>query len=265
MVDKIEFFSPNKGFEVLARRARIIQDLLSFIREGCEESHGNDRYLKEFLCFENAVNASLSAHFQLCGNYVFGKKHVYATEQDDIEEVVRVFKNLPHWAFNHVRSWVSFHNDKLNDRFLKEFDIANEPFDFRELEENPSLYAALQSSLANLDLAETRMTCLNAIVKLVDPYGRYELQISPVFERLYERMKHFSMMSLLFANMLQDEGTRFSVMRRVANRFVIRENENESQFSSVQHITRNGIYPGMYMTAVDDKLRTDFRQAINRD
>ena len=258
------FLDRFHGRESLARKANFIDELLSFVRRGCQDQYERNRLIDGWSEFEASVKAQIGEAFRAYADLTIPKRWKFeATPESDFEEVLKAFEKGLKWTRDAIHATPLFRDEERCRLFEARFGSRSISLG-DDYEKEPNVVSAAKNSVENLDLAEARYIAFNVICSLVNPRGNIDLRGGAVRARLFERMKHFSLMALLFANLTHDKDLIDSITRRLAKEFLVNEDKAGIQFSCIEHLHRDGFSPGMYPSSASEGLADSMRAALKK-
>jgi hypothetical protein len=234
-------------------RVDILLDMMTFIREGLQPRTQNN-----FVDAENFVKAVI---FDRTSSLMMKSvpKRMYNDHGDTLEIVATTFTKAHSWTSQSVPV-AAFRCGKITDALQKRLNSFWHP-DVDDT--HGSLATAFDVTYSNFIRTCTRLTLLQVTTQLLQLSSPQLPAVWEVIrEELWASKLKYQRDLLLFGALMGGKQLK-TAMATVAAQTCFSENDN-TQFSLVQFMTRDGVFPGQWCSSFTDGLRDDIKAAYSK-
>lgn len=238
--------------QVNRHRADIIERLLAFIREGMRE-HQSTALVDAFRIYETSIKSSLYERLRLPMAKPAAKR-MLNDAGDTVELLAAAFLQEHRWV-THDAPIAAFHltNDPETDALTARLGAKAHPV----VDEEGGLSAAFEVTFSNFARCCTRMTLIHTISTLLC-LKKQAHGVDRISEELWSRKMGFQRDLLLFGGLL---GGSFlaTAVGAVATQVCYTKPGAGCSFSVIHFLQLDGVMPGRWMSAPEEKLVKDIK------
>jgi hypothetical protein len=249
------FFSWTYDPTINRERADLLLHVLHFIRDGVCGTHGAPTTPPFFYQLENQVKAAI---FELTLTPLTKPlpKRAYVDAGSTVDLFVAAFKREHSWALRNGPVG-AFHLE--TDTLTNEVASRIGAFWHPDTDEGGGLPVAFDATYSNLARVNSRLALLYSLPRLLGV--RLQLEgFDATREVLLDHLATMQRNLLLFGSLLGGERAVRAV-KTVAPSTCYSTPDAHISFALMHHLQRDGVSPGHWKTAHEDRLRDDIRRA----